>query len=129
MLVQSSYGKSRVRLVQVRRGLSRNDLQDLTVAVRFEGDYDESYTDGDNSAVLPTDTMKNTVYALAAQEPVGDPESFGLRLAQHFLARNERLTRVRIDCTDHFWLPMATGTGVHGQAFVRGAPGARTAIV
>jgi len=129
MLVQSSYGKSRVRLVQLQRGRGRHDLRDLTVAVRFEGDYEESYTDGDNTAVLPTDTMKNTVYALAAQEPVGDPERFGLRLAQHFLARNERLTRVRIDCTDHSWHPMATGTGEHGQAFVRIAPGARTAIV
>ena len=105
MLVQSSYGKSRVRLVQVRRGPDRHDLRDLTVAVRFEGDYDELYTDGDNSAVLPTDTMKNTVYALAAQEPVGDPESFGISLARYFLARNERLTLVRID------LPSISGTG------------------
>jgi urate oxidase len=129
MLVQSSYGKSRVRLVQVRRGPNRHDLQDLTVAVRFEGDYDDSYTDGDNSAVLPTDTMKNTVYALAAQEAVGDPESFGIRLASHFLARNEKLTRVRIDCTEHPWYPLATGTGEHGHAFVRSGPGARTAIV
>ena len=129
MLVQSSYGKSRVRLVQVRRGPDRHDLRDLTVAVRFEGDYDESYTDGDNSAVLPTDTMKNTVYALAAQEAVGDPESFGIRLAKHFLARNERLTRVRIDCTEHLWNRLATGTGPHPHAFVRQGGGARTAIV
>jgi urate oxidase len=129
MLVQSSYGKSRVRLVQVRRGPDRHDLRDLTVAVRFEGDYDESYTDGDNSAVLPTDTMKNTVYALAAHEPIGDPESFGLRLARHFLARNERLTRVRIDCTEHLWNQLATGTGPHPHAFVRSGAGARTAIV
>ena len=123
MLVQSSYGKSRVRLVQVRRGPDRHDLRDLTVAVRFEGDYDESYTDGDNSAVLPTDTMKNTVYALAAQEPVGDPESFGISLARHFLARNERLTVVRIDCTEHLWNRLATGTGLHPHAFVRNGAG------
>ena len=129
MLVQSSYGKSRVRLVQVRRGPARHDLQDLTVAVRFEGDYDDSYTDGDNSAVLPTDTMKNTVYALAAQEPVGDPESFGIRLAKHFLARNERLIRVRIDCTEHLWSRLATSTGQHPHAFVRGGGESRTAIV
>jgi len=129
MLVQSSYGKSRVRLVQVRRGPDRHDLQDLTVAVRFEGDYDDSYTDGDNSAVLPTDTMKNTVYALAAQEPVGDPESFGIRLAKHFLARNERLIRVRIDCTEHLWSRLATSTGQHPHAFVRGGGESRTAIV
>jgi urate oxidase len=129
MLVQSSYGKSRVRLVQVRRGQDQHDLCDLTVAVRFEGDYDDSYTDGDNSAVLPTDTMKNTVYALAAREPVADPEGFGIRLARHFLERNDRLTRVRVDCTEHLWNRLATGTRQHGHAFVRDGSGTRTAIV
>ena len=44
----------------------RHDLRDLTVAVRFEGDYDDSYTMATTRDVLPTDTMKNTVYALAA---------------------------------------------------------------
>ena len=129
MLVQSSYGKSRVRLVQVRRGPDRHDLRDLTVAVRFEGDYDESYTDGDNSAVLPTDTMKNTVYALAAQEPVGDPESFGISLARHFLARNERLTLVRIDCTEHLWNRLATGDRPAPACLRAQRGGARIAIV
>jgi urate oxidase len=129
MLVQSSYGKSRVRLVEVRRGPDQHDLRDVTVAIRFEGDYGDSYTDGDNSAVLPTDTMKNTVYALAAQEPVGDPERFGIRLARHFLDRNERLTRVRLDCTEHLWDRLAAGRRQHGQAFVRNGAGARTAAV
>ena len=129
MLVQSSYGKSRVRLVQVLRRPDQHDLRDLTVAIRFEGDYEESYSEGDNSAVLPTDTMKNTVYALAAQEPVGDPESFGIRLARHFLERNDRLTRVRLDCTEHLWDRLVTSTRPHGQAFVRNGSGARTAAV
>jgi urate oxidase len=129
MLVQSSYGKSRVRLVQVLRKPDLHELHDLTVAVRFEGDYEESYTDGDNSAVLPTDTMKNTVYALAAQEPVGDPERFGIRLSRHFLERNDRLTRVRLDFTEHLWDRVATGDRQHGQAFIRNGSGARTAIV
>ena len=31
--------------------------------------------------MLPTDTMKNTVYALAAGNPVDEPEAFGLLLA------------------------------------------------
>jgi urate oxidase len=129
MLAQSSYGKSRVRLVQVLRRGDRHDLRDLTVAVRFEGDYDASYTDGDNSAVLPTDTMKNTVYALAAQEPVREPETFGLTLAAHFLARNVRLRRVRIDLTEHSWGRIARGERAHGQAFVRTASDTRTAAI
>src|SRR5687767_8090651 len=83
MLAHSAYGKSRVRLVQVSRQPDRHDLRDLTIGIRFEGQYDESYTEGDNTQVLPTDTMKNTVYALAAREPVREPETFGLRSEEH----------------------------------------------
>jgi urate oxidase len=129
MLSHSSYGKERVRLVQVLRRSDLHDLRDLTVGVRFEGDYDASYTDGDNSAVLPTDTMKNTVYALAAREPVQDPESFGQRLARHFLERSDRLTRVTVDLAEHLWSRIARGEREHGQAFVRRGPETRTAIV
>ena len=105
MLVESAYGKSRIRLVQVRRRGTRHTLTDLTVAIRFEGDYGSSYSDGDNADVLPTDTMKNTVYALAAREPVAEPEAFGLPLGRHFLERNPKLTRVRVDLTDHALAP------------------------
>ena len=129
MLAQSSYGKSRVRLVQVLRRGDRHDLRDLTVAIRFSGEFDESYIDGDNSTVLPTDTMKNTVYALAARDPVVEPEPFGLRLARHFLERNPRVRRVRIDLTEHLWGRISRGEKYHGTAFVRSAPETRTAAV
>ena len=129
MLAQSAYGKSRVRLVQVRRRGDRHDLHDLTVAIQFKGHYDEAYTDGDNSAVLPTDTMKNTVYALAAREPVGDPERLGLALAHRFLDRNARLVRARIDLTEHLWRRIPRGEREHDHAFVRTGPETRTATV
>jgi len=129
MISHSSYGKERVRLVQVLRQSDQDDLRDLTVAVRFEGRYDPSYTEGDNSAVLPTDTMRNTVYALAAQERVREIESFGLRLARHFLLRNSRLTQVTIDLTEHHWNRIAHGEHEHGHAFIRRGPETRTAVV
>ena len=115
--------------MQVQRRPDRDDLHDLTVAIRFEGDYDASYTDGDNSAVLPTDTMKNTVYALAARQPVREPETFGIALARHFLDRNARLKRVRVDLTEHRWSRIPRGERQHGHAFVRAAADVRTAAV
>jgi urate oxidase len=127
MLTHSSYGKERVRLVQVLRRPDDDDLRDLTVAVRFEGDYDASYTEGDNSAVLPTDTMRNTVYALAAHEPVREIESFGLRLARHFLAHNSHLGRATIDITEHQWKRIAHDGQRYGHAFIRRGPDTRTA--
>jgi urate oxidase len=67
VLADNNYGKQAVRLVTVRRRADRHELQDVTVGIRFEGDFTAAYADGDNSGVLPTDTMKNTVYALAAE--------------------------------------------------------------
>ena len=115
--------------MQVRRRGDRDDLRDLSVAVRFEGDYNASYVDGDNQDVLPTDTMKNTVYALAAQSPVQDPEPFAIRLGQHFLERNPKLRRVSLDLVEHQWRRIEIGEREHGQAFMRRGPDTRTASV
>ena len=129
MLTHTAYGKSRIRLVQVGRHGDRHQLRDLTIAIRFEGDYDPSYTDGDNRDVLPTDTMKNTVYALAAQQRVKEPESFGLQLAEHFLGRNPRLQRVTIELVENLWGRIEIHEREHEHAFVRRGPETRTAVV
>jgi urate oxidase len=129
MLAETAYGKSSVRLVKVSRHGVRHDLKDLTVAIRFEGDYDLSYTDGDNSDVLPTDTMKNTVYALAAGNSIEEPEAFGLLLARHFLDRNPRLRRIRVDLTEQPWGRISIGTREHGQAFLRHGAESRSATL
>ena len=128
-LTETSYGKSRIRLVRVTRHGDRHELRDFTVAVAFEGNYDTSYTDGDNRDVLPTDTMKNTVYALAARDGVGEPEAFAQALGRHFSERNPRLKRVVIDIADHGWSRIAVGDREHGRAFVRRGPELRTAQV
>jgi urate oxidase len=129
MLAETAYGKSCVRLVKVTRHGDRHELKDLTIAIRFEGEYDRSYTDGDNRDVLPTDTMKNTVYALAADGAVDEIEAFGQRLARHFLDRNPRLRRVRIDLTEQPWGRIQVGAIEHGQAFARRGAETRTATV
>lgn len=133
-LSQTSYGKSRIRLVRVTRHGDpsrgdRHELHDFTVAIAFEGRYDASYSDGDNADVLPTDTMKNTVYALAARDGVSDPESLGLALGRHFIERNPRLDRVTVDIIAHGWNRITIGVREHGRAFARRGPDTRTARV
>ncbi len=129
MLLDTAYGKSKVRLLKVTRRADANDLRDLTVSICFQGDYDDSYFTGDNSEVLPTDTMRNTVYALAAGGAVDEPERFGIKLADHFLDRNLRLQRVRIDVVEHPWSRIEAGAGHDGYAFVRHGLETRVAVV
>src|SRR5271168_3934911 len=110
-LGENSYGKSRVRLLRVARQEGRHDIRELTVAIRFEGDFETAHTKGDNRKILPTDTMKNTVYALARQHAVDTAASFCLYLADHFLKHNPQTSRVQIDATETLWtrLPVAGG--------------------
>ncbi|PYR39242.1 MAG: urate oxidase, partial [Acidobacteria bacterium] len=78
VLAWNRYGKSRVRLVKVRRPHAGDphDVVDLTIDVQLEGAFDDVYVAGDNSACLATDTMKNTVYALARRDPIAHVEAF-----------------------------------------------------
>jgi len=84
-LGENSYGKTRVRLLRVARQEGRHDIKELTVAIRFEGEFETAHTKGDNRKILPTDTMKNTVYALARQHSIETVEEFGLHLMEHFV--------------------------------------------
>ena len=77
VLSQAGYGKSEIRLVKVSRRAGGHDLRDLTVDVGLEGDFDAAYIAGDNTGLLATDTMRNTVYAIAKQYPIDPIESFG----------------------------------------------------
>lgn len=127
-LGENRYGKSRIRLVTVRRGATRHELRDLTVAVALEGDFAAAHTRGDNAGVIATDTMKNTVYAFAKDRLTGAPEIFGLALARHFVGYDV-CTRAIIDIAEHRWLPIPTEAGPAPDAFTRAGDLTRVARV
>jgi len=102
-LDENNYGKQRVRILQVARHADRHDIKELTLGIRLEGDFESVHSKGDNRKVLPTDTMKNTVYALAKQHAIETPEEFILRLAEHFLSRNPQVSRVSVEAAQTLW--------------------------
>ena len=120
------YGKSRIRLVKVRRPVSGSsnsaesvphELVDLTLDVQLEGAFDAVYVDGDNAPCLATDTMKNTVYAMARQDPIDHVELFASKLADHFLAK-PAVSRVRISAVEQPWDRLSADGRPHPHAFV-----------
>ena len=126
-IIHDNYGKARVRLMKVAREAERHELQNLTVSIAFEGDFTEVHTVGDNSRVLPTDTMKNTVYALAQQtREIEEIEVFALRLAEHFLANNAQVTRAVVEIAEHGWTRINVGGAPHQHSFTKDADENRT---
>jgi urate oxidase len=118
----NSYGKSAIRLVKVDRHGTPHRVRDLTIGIALEGDFAASYVDGDNSAVIATDTMKNTAYALAGEHLTGSIEEFGTVLARHFL-EDAQVARVRVSIDEHAWQAI----GGAPDAFSRDGSWTRTA--
>jgi urate oxidase len=99
----NQYGKAETRLVRVVRDGDRHDLTDLNVSVALAGDLSGTHLTGDNAAVLPTDTQKNTVYAFAREHGVGEIEAFGLLLARHFVDSQPTIHRAQVRIERYGW--------------------------
>jgi urate oxidase len=128
-LVENSYGKSAVRLTKVIRHKDRHELKELSIDIQLQGEFDKSYLEGDNSQVVPTDTMKNTVYALAATHPLSDIESFGKSLAEHFLANFAHVSTVSVTIREEVWTRIEHKGKPHPHSFVGGTSEKRIAHI
>jgi urate oxidase len=122
------YGKQAIRLVKVTRGPDGHVVRDLTVGVTLEGDFASAHTEGDNSLVVATDTMKNTVYAMAADHLTGAIEAFASVLAAHFV-RSPQVERAAVSIREHRWEPLEAPGGRSPTAFRRSGGATRTATV
>lgn len=126
-LIQNNYGKSRVRLMKVARAGDVHRVQELTVKIQFEGDFASAHSVGDNSLILPTDTMKNTVYALAHQTAeLEEIEDFAGRLSAHFLTNNQQISRVIIEISEIGWTRLERENEPHPHSFIKGGGEKRT---
>ena len=122
------YGKSAIRLVKIVRDGDRHTVRDLTVDIVLEGDFTAAHTEGDNANVVATDTMKNTVYALAQAHLTGALERFAIVLARHHL-QPAQCTAAVVTAREHHWARVPTANGPAGTAFVRSGELTRTARV
>ena len=103
IIKSNNYGKSRVRVLKVKRDTPIHEIKEMNVNIQLEGDFETVHTEGDNRMVLPTDTMKNTVYVLAKENPVNSIEEFGLTLAKYFLDNNKQVSNVSIEIEEKLW--------------------------
>jgi urate oxidase len=125
VLGHNQYGKAENRVVRVFRDRDPHELVDYNVSVALSGGQEPAHLTGDNSPTLPTDTQKNTVYAFASEDDVvAQPESFGIRLARHFVDSAEPITWSRVKLEMYPWARLGDP-----HAFVRDGRYVRTATV
>ncbi len=125
-LVDNRYGKSRVRLSRITRSEGRHDFNEWTVRVLLEGDFESSYTEADNSKVLPTDTMKNTVYYVARGSKAATIEEFAMELGDYLLSNNQQVSGVLVEVEEKSWERLIVDGASDPTTFKLGGPEVQT---
>ncbi|MEU8249375.1 factor-independent urate hydroxylase [Nonomuraea sp. NPDC048916] len=125
ILGPNRYGKAETRLVRVVRDGAVHHLKDVNISSSLSGDMEAVHLTGDNTAVLPTDTQKNTAYAFARKHGVDQIEDFARLLAGHFVDSQPSIRHARVEIDEYAW----DRVPVSGHSFVRNGAEVRTCVV
>ena len=117
------YGNHMVRLLRVNKNGPAHEVSEWEADVLLEGDLAGSYLSEDNSSVVPTDTVKNAVLALAHDREDATRDAFALALASHFIEGYSHLTAADGEVREKLWTRLAPAGNPHPHAFVREANG------
>ncbi|MCM3660609.1 urate oxidase [Georgenia satyanarayanai] len=134
VLGDNQYGKAEVRVMKVDRDQARHRITELSVTSQLRGDFTAAHVEGDQGLVVPTDTQKNTIFALA-KDGIVSPENFAIRLSDHFTGEFDWVAGGRWEVKEYTWehIPSSLTTNVsngeHDHAFVKGGTETRTAVV
>ncbi|MCO5971367.1 factor-independent urate hydroxylase [Actinoallomurus soli] len=118
------YGKAEIRVVRITRDADVHHIKDCDVSVALSGDMAAVHLTGDNAAVLPTDSQKNTVFAFARKHGIAEIEEFALLLARHFVDSRPSVHRARVAVEEYLWDRIPAGDGAGGTG--AGTTGAGT---
>jgi len=116
-LLHQHYGKQRVRVMKIFREGDIHTVRELAIGVAFEGDFETSYTAGDNSKIVATDTVKNTVTAMARDHLGPDTERYLAFLGHHFLNKYEQIAKVTVTSTERVWQRLVIAGQPHPHSF------------
>lgn len=129
VLGPNQYGKSENRVVRIYRDTSRHEIRDLNVSTSLRGDFDAAHTIGDQSAVLPTDTQKNTVFSFAKEQGITSIEEYARALGEHFVDGTGAVSAARVEVEEYAWQRIEVDGAGHDHAFTRAGSETRTTVV
>src|SRR3954466_774594 len=124
-LQSQQYGKGRVRVAKILRDGKTQTIKEINVTALMEGDFETSYTAGDNTKVVATDTIKNTINVLTHEKLGEEIEPFAIALAEHFLGKYKQISTAKIQIDERDWQRMDIDGKRHPHSFAAGSDAKR----
>ncbi len=129
VLGANQYGKAESRVVRIVRDTARHEIRDLNVSTSLRGDFADAHVTGDQGAVLPTDTQKNTAFAYAKLHGIESPEDYALALGRRLLEVTPAAAAAQARVEEYAWDRIPVGGAGHDHSFVRRGGAVRTCVV
>ena len=120
-LTGNRYGKARIRVLKILRAGAVQTVKEVEVEALLTGTFADAYTAGDNSKVVATDTIKNTVNVLAKKHLGAEVERFGIVLTEHFLKRYEQVESASAEIAMKNWQRLHIDGKPHAHSFQAGS--------
>jgi urate oxidase len=128
-LGENRYGKSRVRVMKVVRHATHHAMKEWNVRVLLHGDFESCFKEGDNSKILPTDTMKNTTYYLARESNATTLEEFAIEFVEFLLANNPQASKASVEIAEKSWQQLPIDGAPHATTYKLGGEELQTTEV
>uniref|UniRef100_A0A8C0FZC1 Uricase n=1 Tax=Chelonoidis abingdonii TaxID=106734 RepID=A0A8C0FZC1_CHEAB len=117
-VLNSEYGKNVIKLLRIRRDGKKHCIKEVEVCVHIRLDSVNEYLHGDNSAVIPTDTMKNIVLALAKCKGIQIIEQFALDICNHLISSYCHVVYVKAYVQEVPWRRLEKNGIPHVHSFI-----------
>ncbi|KAG1774533.1 hypothetical protein EV702DRAFT_974702 [Suillus placidus] len=122
VLTGARYGKDLIRIFRVVRDGEFHQVVEYNATVLLEGDIETSYTIGDNSVIVATDSIKNITYYLAKISPhILSPERFALHVGTYIVSKYAHIHRAFVTLEKLRWsrIPLSANDHPHPHSFLR----------
>jgi len=124
LTLQHQHGKAKVRVARLWRGAvgQQHRFVEWSVSISITSHVLPAFTDGDNSNIVATDSIKNTVYALAKESKDElSAEDFAIFVGQHFVRTYPKIvTGSKISIIEKQWERVSVAGVEHDHGFKLG---------
>ncbi|XP_028919868.1 uricase-like [Ornithorhynchus anatinus] len=121
--VRTGYGKDMVKVLQIQRDGKYHTIKEVAASVQLTLSSKKDYLHGDNSDIIPTDTIKNTVHVLAKFKGIKTIETFAMDICEHFLSSFSHVSRARVYIEEAPWQRFEKNGARHVHAFIHSPTG------
>jgi len=119
MLGYNKYGKANVKFLRVVKETPKHLVHEVKAKMQLEGDFNESFETGNNRQVVPTDTMKNSLYIYAKKFNLNCLEEWAIEVGKDMLQRHNQISVVNLELEESNWERIKINGIEHNHAFLK----------